>query len=173
MRRRGGQSTDDITHSKRVSRLVKVGNDGRIPCSFSVTFCPIGAPQTRPMPGHVPLNTSFFLWWRGVTTSSRMIAKAEFTGTIGRILPIVELSEEIAIGNLPVFLPLIYGFVSILWKGRRPLRLLTPMGVRRFQSPGRFHDRCHLGRSLITVSSANVSTTWEVPRSLSHPRTVR
>jgi hypothetical protein len=44
-----------------------------------------------------------------------MIAKAELTGTIGRILPMVDLSEEVAVPAAP----------------RRLLRLLNAMAFKR------------------------------------------
>jgi hypothetical protein len=41
------------------------------------------------------------LWQAGTVASAvRMIAKAEMTGTIGRILPTLDNSEEILIGKL-------------------------------------------------------------------------
>jgi hypothetical protein len=47
-------------------------------------------------------ETRFIALWQASTATSavRMIAKAEMTGTIGRILPVLENSEEILLGKL-------------------------------------------------------------------------
>jgi len=47
-------------------------------------------------------ETRFITLWNAGTVASavRMIAKAEMTGTIGRILPMVENSEETLLGKL-------------------------------------------------------------------------
>jgi hypothetical protein len=55
------------------------------------------------------------LWNAGIVASAvRMMAKAELTGTIGKILPMVENSEETMLGNLT-------SEKGIGWPVRRPV----------------------------------------------------